>query len=41
MKHGIHLKTECGQEKLLLSILASKTGQVTCLTTCSWNMIQS
>nr|DAH14076.1 MAG TPA: hypothetical protein [Caudoviricetes sp.]DAJ58781.1 MAG TPA: hypothetical protein [Caudoviricetes sp.] len=41
LKHGTHLQTECGLEKLLLSILALRTGQVICLITCSWNMIQS
>nr|DAF82539.1 MAG TPA: hypothetical protein [Caudoviricetes sp.] len=39
LRHGIRLQMACGPEKLLLSILVSRTGQVICLTTCSWNMM--
>nr|DAQ60537.1 MAG TPA: hypothetical protein [Bacteriophage sp.] len=36
---GTHLQTECGQERLHLSILVSRIGQVICLTTCSLSMM--
>nr|DAJ73361.1 MAG TPA: hypothetical protein [Caudoviricetes sp.] len=36
---GTHLQTECGQEKLHLSILALRTGQVICLIICSLSMM--
>lgn len=39
LRHGIHLQMVCGPEKLHLSILVLRTGQVIYLTICSLSMM--